>query len=483
MSTPISSIGVGSGLPLNELLEDLRKAENAPLAALQTRADKESARFSAYGTLKSAIDAVSTAASALGKGETFHAIKANVTGDTFTATVEAGSGAIAGKHSITVNRLATAQVMASGQASVEAGNKSVVEGATGTVNLNFTVGTGDGATNHTLSVDANASLQDIAKAITDDADLNFSATLMNDGEGFRLIISSNETGAANTLTAISVVRPDGDTGTGDISGLQDILDYEAGSVNESGMKATIEGRNAEATINGIKVTSQSNELKGAIQGVTLTLNKEAAEGAQSDSLQLSRNDSVATTAVNNFVSAYNALQSTIKSLTSYDVDAQKGAALSGDSLARRAQSQMRDALNGLAANGLTLSSIGITTDHTTGNLVVDEKKLNAALTENRANVEQLFAGETGLSKRVTAAAEVFTKSDGLIKTSQDGIERTLKLLENQYDATQDRINEKMETYRRQFVQLDSFMAQMNGVSSYLTTQLSMLNNLSSSNKK
>lgn len=35
----------------------------------------------------------------------------------------------------------------------------------------------------------------------------------------------------------------------------------------------------------------------------------------------------------------------------------------------------------------------------------------------------------------------------------------------------------MESYRRQFTALDTMMAQMNSVSSYLTQQLSMLSNL------
>src|SRR5690606_10948972 len=196
-------------------------------------------------------------------------------------------------------------------------------------------------------------------------------------------------------------------------------------IHNDRLSQTVIGKDATLKINGITVTSQSNKVEDAVEGVTITLNKAAAAGASPDTLSVTRDDSVTTTAVNNFVNAYNALQSTIKSLTSYDVDAQQGAALTGDSLARNAQSRVREAINGLAANGVTLSSIGITTDTTTGNLKVDSTKLNEALTNNRANIEQLFAGEAGLSKRVKDSVEVFTKSDGLIKSSQDSISRTL----------------------------------------------------------
>ncbi len=475
MATSISSLGVGSGLDLNTLLQQLRTAENAPLAALASRTSTEKQRVSAYGTLKNALESLSTSATTLGKGESFNAVKATATGDTFTAATKAGSGAIAGSHSILVTQLASSQVLASGRAS--SGNQAIAADATGTVDIKFTL---NDSSERTLSVAADASLQTIAKAINADSELGFSATLMNDGVGHRLIISSDKTGENSTITGISVAH--GDDGAGDISGLQDILLYDKDTPNSAGMGETVKGNNAQAVINGVQVTSQDNVLEDAIEGVTLTLTKQAAADAQPNVLQVARDDSVTTTAVENFVKAYNSLQSNIKSLTSYDVEAQKGSALTGDSLARRVQTQMRDSINGLSANGVTLTSIGITTDPTNGELKLDKQKLTEALTSNRADVEQLFAGDNGLSKRVTSAAEIFTKSDGLLKTSQAGIEKTIRQLERQYEQTEMRIDQKIETYRAQFVQLDGFMSQMNGISSYLNQQLSMLGNLSKSGK-
>src|SRR3546814_20732662 len=62
-------------------------------------------------------------------------------------------------------------------------------------------------------------------------------------------------------------------------------------------------------------------------------------------LSVTADDSVTSKAINAFTSAYNNLQGIIKTLTSYNVDAQKGSALTGDSLARQVQSQIRSALN------------------------------------------------------------------------------------------------------------------------------------------
>lgn len=485
MATSISSIGVGSGLPLDTLLENLRLAENAPLAALASRTAAEKKRVSAYGSLKNVLESLSTAATTLGKSETFNALKTSVTGDTFSATAKAGAGAIAGSHQIFVEQLATAQVLASGRASD--GHDAVAKDATGKVDITFTLSSGG---SHTLSIDADASLQDIAQAINADADLEFSATLMNDGEGHRLIISSNETGEENTIKNIAV-NASAD-GASDFDDLKNILEFtrneppaegDGGVLDPTAMGESVAGRNAIITINGIKVSSQDNELEDAIEGITLTLTKRSTPDAAPDTLQVTRDDDATAAAVEEFVKAYNTLQNTIRSLTAYNIETQSGAALSGDSLARRVQTQMRSSINGLTANGLTLSSIGITTDPTSGDLKLDKTKLSEALANDRASVEELFISETGLSKSVTAAAEVFTKSDGLLKISQDGIEKSIRQLERQYEDMEMRIDQKMETYRKQFVQLDGFVAQMGGISSYLSQQLSMLGNLSNSSKK
>lgn len=478
MATSISSIGVGSGLPLDTLLEDLRKVENIPLANLQSRAQKEQQRFTAYGTLKSALDTVATAAANLGKAATFNGVKASVAGETFTASVKSGSGAVPGSYSVDVNQLAKAQSLTSKNS--ESRTENLVTGS-GKVDLNFTV---DGTT-HTISLDAeHSSLNDLVKAINSNADLKASATLVKTGDGedaYRLIISSDETGEKYQINSIEVVAGEGGE-SADFSRLEKLIAFDRVNGQADGMKESVAAQDAIITINGdIEITSSSNTIENAIDGVTLSLAKES--GGSPDTLTITRDDSAATAAITNFVNTYNALLATVKSLTAYDIDAQQGAALSGDGLPRRAQAAVREAFGSLTIDGVTLSSLGIKTDPTTGNLSVDTEKFAAALKDNRAAVEKFFSGEDGLSKRVTAAVETFTKKDGLIQTSQDSITQTLKNLERQYEQMESRIEQKMENYRKQFVQLDAFMAQQNSISSYLTSQLSMLENLASGNSK
>jgi flagellar hook-associated protein 2 len=459
----MSNIGVGAGLPLQTILDDLRKVENQSLALIDSRASKVQDRMSAYGTLKGAIESFKAASDALGKADTYGALKTSGGGDYFTAT--ATNKAIAGQYNIEVTLLATAQTLTSaGQAER---NVAIATDATDTVDIQITI---NGETK-TLTLDkADTSLEGIVKAVNADSSLGVSATLINDGGAtpHHLLFTAKETGTKAAVTAIQVAGS---------TALQNVI-----AIDQAGALPSVldedAAKNATLKINGIGISSQTNTVADAIEGVTLTLTKENPPG-ETTALSVTRDDAVTSKAVNTFVTAYNNLQGIIKTLTAYNVDSQKGSALTGDSLARQVQTQVRDALNVANTSGAvrTLSQMGITTNPSDGVLKVDADKLAKALKDNMGDVQALFAGENGISKKMAGVADTFVKSDGLISSATDSMKTSLKDLEKQYAAASDRIDQKMENYRQQFTRLDTMVAQMNSVSSYLTQQLSMLANI------
>jgi flagellar hook-associated protein 2 len=462
----ISSIGVGSGLPLDQLLIDLRNSENQTLALIQSRQVSVESRLSAYGTIKNSLAALKTASDALGKADTFGALKASVSGESFTAT--ASNKAIAGQYRVSVQQLATSQSLISkGQAD----RAAVLSAESDTVNIDITMGD-DSVKTITLNRN-DLSLNAVLKAINDDSGMGVNATFIKGGDDpanpHHFMLTAKKTGSEGAVKEVRVTGSDA---------LQDIIGFtqnpaEGDPANPMSEQAA---KNALLTINDIAVVSQTNTVENAIEGITLSLAKIEAEPT---TLTVSRNDSVTSNAVNAFVTAYNTLQNTLKSLTAYNVETQKSSALTGDSLARKVQSQIRDALNVVGESGSlrSLSQLGITTQITDGTLKVDADKLSAALKDNMADVQRLFTGENGLSARLATVADAFVRSDGLIASATDGINSTIKDLQKQYDAASARIDDKMENYRKQFTALDSMVAQMNSVSSYLTQQLSMLGNI------
>lgn len=458
----ISSIGVGSGLPLEELLSDLRKSENYALSAIQSRQVQAENRFSAYSTLRSTIETLQTAASTLAKADTYGALKTSVNGDAYSASATAK--AIPGEYTIQVENLATSQTLVT--KGVAKRDEAIGTGGV----ITFTV---DGQEKTLELSGTNTSLNDIVKAINDDNDLGFNATLINDGDPdapHRLLLTATATGAQAGATAISVEGNEG---------LQTLLGFPntdpEGNPIEGGIDVK-NGKDAVLHINGIAITSASNTVEDAIEGVTLTLNEASTD---TNKLSVSTNDNVTSAAINQFVTAYNALQTTVKALTSYDIENQRSSALTGDSLARRLQSDVRNAINVVGSDGdlRSLSQLGITTNVTSGLLEIDDTKLAEALKSNMGDVQNLLSGTNGLGSRLTTVTETFTRSGGLIGSTTDGINKNIADIKKQYAITEERIDAKMENYRRQFTALDSMVAQMNSVSSYLTQQLSMLGNI------
>lgn len=449
----VSSLGL-SGLPLTDLLDKLKTNESQILNTIKDRQTAAETKLSAYSKLKDAVASLQKAAQAVGKTEAFGAIAVKSGSDAFSATAD--SSAIPGQYAIQVDKLASAQTL------VYAGlaDRTTDIGTGGTLKITI-----DGTEKSIDLSGKGTSLNDLVAAINADKDIGVNATIVNDGtpgSQYRLLLTSRETGEQNAVTNIAV---DGN------ADLQAFLGYSGGG-STAGVTVQ-DASNAELTINGIAVTSQSNTIENVIDGVKLTLSQTTTSAAN---LTLTRDDGAAKKAIEDFKNAYNSLLGTIKTLTAYNVDAKTSSALTGDSLARSVQTRMRDAVSGAfdATNGTNLSKIGITTDPKTGELKIDDDKLTKALSENLDGVKSLFTSGTGIGGRVDTAADAFTKADGIFTTTTDGLNKTIADIKKQYTAASDRIDQRMETYRAQFTQLDAMVSQMNSLSSYLSQQLSAL---------
>ncbi len=470
----ISSLGVGSNLDLSTLLTQLETAESQPLVLLQQRQVSYTSKLSAYGTLQSALSTLQTAAKKLSDPALFQGAKVTSSmPDVVTAS--AGSTATAGTYAVDVTKLAQAQsLVATGQAST----KTAI--GTGTITIDFgTVvgGTLDPATGQysgaafnkdaartvvPITIDGtNNTLEGIRDAINA-AKAGVSASIVNDGSGtpHRLVLTSSQTGEASSMR-ISVA--------GDAA-LQNLLGNDpAGTQN---LRQTVAAQNAQLTVNGIAVTSASNTVKEAIQGTTLNLLKTGTS-----SLSTQPDTATVESAINDFVKAFNSLQSTANTLTSYDKNTNTGAALLGDSTLRNILTHVRQTLTTPQAGGPTdlkvLSEIGITLQKD-GTMAVDSAKLKTALGSNLSGVSGLFASASGSTagygKQLSTLVDKLTSTGGALKVASDGMTASLKQLDEQYSDMKMRVDAKVERYRTQFTQLDLLMSQMNRTSSYLTQQ-------------
>lgn len=102
-------------------------------------------------------------------------------------------------------------------------------------------------------------------------------------------------------------------------------------------------------VNNVDIENSSNTISDALEDITLNLN-DVTTGNQT--LTITTDNTKATKAINDWVTAYNSLQDTFSSLTKYTaVDAGSDAqntsngALLGDSTLRTIQTQLRSVLN------------------------------------------------------------------------------------------------------------------------------------------
>ncbi|MGE8620528.1 MAG: flagellar filament capping protein FliD, partial [Achromobacter spanius] len=185
----------------------------------------------------------------------------------------------------------------------------------------------------------------------------------------------------------------------------------------------------------------------------------------------------ASKAVQDFVTKYKTLQTTIKNLTAFDAAAATNQPLTGDGTTRSIQSALSGALQSVLGDGTlrSLADLGITTDATARELKLDTTKLTKALTENPADVTKLLTGENGLAKNIDAALKDVLGSTGSLKTRQDGLAKSITALTAQQARAKASSDAEIERMRTQFVALDTFYMQMQSTGSYLTQQFEAMN--------
>ena len=389
----LSSLGIGSGLDLNSLVTKLMDAEKVPLTALDKKEADYQAKLTAYGTLKSAFSSFQTSAKSLSSSTRFGTTKATAA-DTTQLSATTSSIAKPATYSIEIDKLAQAHKLASAQFTEPA---SAV--GTGTLTIDF--GTYDSGGN-TFTVNAartaksvvingsNNSLAGIRDAINE-AGAGVTASILNDGGGYRLVVSGNDTGAANSVRVR--VAGDGDANNTDAGGLSQLAyDPTATPGNGTNLEEKLAAQDAEFSIDGLPVKKSSNAIGDAIGGVTLRLLK--ADPGNPTTLTVARDPAEVKTAVEGFVAAYNELNTTIKGLGGFDIKKQTGGLLVGDATLRGVESQVRNLLSqrvdGASSGVASLSDIGVTFQRD-GSLAINSGKLDDTLADASKNVAGLFA--------------------------------------------------------------------------------------------
>lgn len=445
----ITAGGIGSGIDVNGLVQQLVAAEGQPVSQrLDRREANIQADLSAYGSLKSALSKFQETVKALQSQDNF--LKQTATSsNTDLFSVTASKNAVAGSYSVEIQALAQA-------AKVRTDSFQPAE-KIGTGNLNITLG---GNSFDLAITDDNNTLAGIRDAINASQDNpGVRASIINVDGGSRLILTSNELGAANDITLSAT---DDNAGDGfDLSRLNTLTTIDA-------------AQDAVVLVDGQQISRDSNSFSDVIDGVTFNLKK--AEIGTVETLTIAQDNSSARTRVQSFVSAYNSLNNTINQLSSFNAESGAAGVLLGDSALRGVQTQLRQTLTG-AVQGLdinTLAELGITTNQDNGNLQLDTERLDNALSSNVATVANLFASENGIAKRLNNVLDRYASSNGVLDIRTEGLRSQLDRISDDRERLDRRLESVESRYRAQFTAMDQLVAQLQSLSGFLSQQLSNL---------
>ncbi len=405
----IQSLGIGSGLLTSELLESLLEAERAPIEQrLDVEQELAEAKLTAFGEISSVVDELQSAMRALNSTSAFNASQVNSSNES-ALTATAGSTASEGTYSVQVQQLAQQQTIAtqsyeSVNEAIGTGSLSFRFGSTdvdgGGVYQGFTVN--DDIAERTLVINAsNNTLAGIRDAVNS-ADIGIEATIVDDGSGFRLLFTSAEAGADQSIELTA-------SGTAGMAA----FNFNAGSQTASQTQAA---QDALFTVNGLSISRSDNLVAGVIPGVTLNL-KSTTTGPVS--LGITKDPSELMDKVQNFVDTYNGLKGISDQLSAFDPDSGRsgqGSILTGDTALRRIMTEINTTLRQVTS-GATFSSlaeVGITSDQFN----------NYQLTFDRSEFETAFATDpqavTGLFAATGVASDTQVSFLGAGRNTQPG---------------------------------------------------------------
>ena len=474
----IQSLGVGSGLALDDLVQQLITAERKPKEdRLNAKEEQIEAEISGLGQIKSKLSDFKDTVDDLRSDNGINGREPTITNpseDNDVLSAEASNSALRGSYEISVEQLAAGSRITTDAGAFTSSSDPVLTSGTGS--LSFDVG---GTESFTVDVTAGMSLTALREKING-ADDNFGVTAniidTGTGAGPRLVFSSSETGEGNDLVITN------DTGVSEL----DRLSTTGGAANISA--ANIESaKNAIAYIDGIEVQSTSNKFENTIQNVSFDVNEVSPKDSVGDFLTTKLNIGFDKEGldkkIRDFVDNYNALIDEIGTLTRYgESELEDDGALAGDSLLRGIQSGLASIVSGSVAGSAlgNLFQVGIEVD-SDGKLEVGttdfglgsgEDRLEDALEDNFDEIAKLFTDkDEGIATRMFEFAKEYTSFSGLVSLRERAAKDNRDEIFDQRETLELRMLSFEQTLRDKYLNLDQTVARLNQTGSALLASL------------
>lgn len=452
-----ASLLSGNGINVSSVVTAILSPENASVTNLQNQQTDLSTQAGLLAGLNNNLTSLASSVVALADPTGALASLSATSSDTSILTASSDTTAATGTHEIVVNNLASIGTVYTSP--LTNGSTSFLTGGATSGNIKLQVGGATGTT-HDIAITqgSNDTLSTLANYINTQK-WGVTASVVTDANGARLGLYSQSSGAPGALAITS-------------------------NTTALTFSAPAGGTNASLTIDGVPFSSATNTVAGAIAGVTLNLTS-AAPGT---TVQLTVGPAAtqATTAINNFVNAYNSVIGVLNTQFTVDPTTNTEGPLGSDSSLRSLQSSLlNDVTYAITGNSglVNLASLGIDLNND-GTLTVNQvatdthPSLSSVLASNPGAVQSFFQNASGAGFAQSFNNDLTNLTDptsGILNLDIAGNTSQQTALTTQITNLQDRLTAEQASLTLQYDQVNATLEAYPSLLLEVTSEIGALN--------
>ena len=464
-----SKMDVGSGIDTRKMVQDLVQAERAPTEKrLANREEEIQEKISALGQMQSTIKGFREGISGLADPSAYSGLEVESTNSS-AVQASAAEGAPVGEYDVQVEQLAQGQRVATATGAFEDSSDTVGTGR-------LIIADSQGQEQGVRVEEDQATLLGIRDAINEQTE-GLRASVVDDGSGPRLAISTQETGQQNAIQQIRAEQVEDEQDKADQGDLS-VLQFGVAGADQQpvGVFEQVQAAaDAVATVDGMRVVRPTNSVEGAIEGVTLELGEEGMSR-----VSVRAKTGLAEENIQQLVDSYNQVRGQLNQLSAYNPESEEAAPLQGDptlsNITSRLSRAITDPVGELAGQPLrAMGDIGIRTNRD-GTLELDGAQLQKMASEHPELVTELMTHpEEGVVARLEGVLGEVVGRDGVISMRTDGLESRLERIDEDRQRLDSRMERREDQLRDQFSRMDQRVAELNKTSDFIQQRMDAMN--------
>ena len=445
MAGSISSVGVGSGILTQDVIDQLRENDEAQIITpLDNKIELNKQKDTAFQLLDTLMTTFKSSASTLDDDVLYQSRTTTVNNEAVAVTAAAGSDV----QSFTIDNVLLAQEDIQQSATFSARTALVAPTAPSAGVLTLTI---DG-TDYTVDYDATTTLETLKTSINNAAGSAVTASILQVGEeSYSLVLKSDTTGADYAVTLTDSLN----------DGIND-ADSLLTSLNMVNVQPA---RDASFDYNGITISRSGNEISDLINGVTITLKEEG----ETSNVSIVQDTEAISSGLSSLVESYNNLMTNIKDMTTSDIETGTVGIFNGDNFINSISREINAIITSTDSSSNSLVNYGIDIDEN-GFMTFNSSTFDDRIGEDPDALELLFTGGTipgtdtvqvGVFSALKEKLDDYVGFNGLMDNYADDIENKMDTLTKERTRSIELLNARYDTMQQQFIAYDAIISKIN----------------------